>query len=510
MKPHQSISRFTSEVPVAQDRFRTRQWVAVLGASVLLLAACASSEGIRSEATVLKPEALGLAAATPTAVADTVAPLQAEWWLDWRDPVLTELITQALKAQPSLKVAQARLSRAQAGVAGERASEGPKVNGAADVTRQRFSATSIYPAPLGGSIRTLASAQLSGSWEFDFFGRHHAAMEAALGTERAAAADVQAARTVLANQVAQTYVQLGRLVAQREVAQRSLAQRNEMLGLVRQRVDAGLDSQIELRQGEGALPEARQQLEQIDEQMVLTRHALAALSAQAPNSLDVLSPQLADLHAVSLPERLPADLLGRRADITAARWRMEAATQGVRVAKTQFYPNINLTAFVGLSSIGLDRLTESGSQQYGVGPAIRLPIFDAGNLRANLRGKAADLDAAVESYNGAVLEAVREVADQLGSQRSIERQQVQQVQAQAAAESAYAYATERYRAGLSTHLTVLNAESAMLNQRRQAVDLQARALAVRFALIRALGGGYGGDAAAPQAQGATDAPLPRS
>jgi outer membrane protein TolC len=124
---------------------------------------------------------------------------------------------------------------------------------------------------------------------------------------------------------------------------------------------------------------------------------------------------------VSLPEALPADLLGRRADISAARWRIEAATRDVDAARAQFYPNINITAFVGLSSVGLDRVLRSGSEQYGAGPAIHLPIFDAGRLRANLRGKASDLDLAIESYNGTVVDAVHDVADQLGSLQSLER-----------------------------------------------------------------------------------------
>jgi len=198
-----------------------------------------------------------------------------------------------------------------------------------------------------------------------------------------------------------------------------------------------------------------------------------------------------------LPQALPADLLGRRADVVAARWRVQALSQDVQSAKAQFYPNINLTAFAGLSSIGLSRLVKAGSEEYGVGPALRLPIFDAGRLRANLSGKAADLDAAVESYNGALLAAVHDVADQISSLRSVARQQAEQAQAQAAAESAYDLAVQRYKAGLSSYLVVLNAESNVLNQRRLAADLRARALDTQFALITALGGGY----AAPDGAG---------
>ena len=124
-----------------------------------------------------------------------------------------------------------------------------------------------------------------------------------------------------------------------------------------------------------------------------------------------------------------------------------------------------------------------------------MPIFDAGRLRANLRGKAADVDAAVETYNGAVIDAVHDVADQLATLRSVERQRVEQASAQGAAESAYDLSTQRFRAGIGNYLTVLNAEAAVLNQRRLAVDLKARALDSQIALARALGGGYAADAA---------------
>ena len=462
--------------------------VALASSVVLTLTGCASSAGIAPVAQIAAPAAVGLDATV------TTPPLAADWWRGFGDVTLTDLIDRALAGNPNLKVAQARVARADAAVGGAQAADGPQVNGAFDVTRERFSAKSIYPPPLGGSVQTFANAQINASWEIDFFGRNRAAIEAAVGAQRAAQAEVQAARVMLASNVARTYVQLGRLFEQRDVAVRALKQRDETLTLINQRVQGGLDTAVEQRQGEGALPETRQQIEQLDEQITLAHHALAALTAQAPNALDQLSVPLRSVQGLVVPSALPADLLGRRADITAARWRIEAATSDMKSAKAQFYPNINLTAFIGLQSIGLDQLVKSGAEQYGAGPAIRLPIFDSGRLRANLKVKAADLDAAVESYNSAVLDAVHDAADQLSSLRSVDRQQAEQARAQAAAESAYDLATQRYKAGLGTYLTVLNAEAAVLNQRRQAADLKARALDTQIALIRALGGGYASDA----------------
>ena len=426
--------------------------IAIASTAVLALAGCASSAGIATSAQLISPSTLGLKAEAKRAPTPSLA---ADWWRAFDDAQLSALIERALAGSPGLKVAQTRVARAQAAVAGAQANEGLQVNGSADVSRQRFSGTSIYPPPLGGSIQTLASAQLGASWEFDFFGRNRAALQAAVGSTRAAEAEVQAARLVLASNVARQYVQLGRLFEQRAVALRTLKQRDEILALIQQRVQGGLDTNVELRQGEGALPETRQQIEQLEEQITLTRHALAAFTVQAPDALDALVVPLRAMQLAPLPAAIPADLLGQRADIAAARWRVEAAGSEVQAAQAQFYPNINLTAFAGLSSIGLNRLVNAASEQYGAGPALRLPIFDSGRLRANLRGRTADLDAAIESYNSAVIEAVHEAADPISSLRSIARQQQEQARTQAAAESAWDLATQRYKAGLSTYLAAL-------------------------------------------------------
>ncbi len=475
----------TAQRPIP-PRHKAQGLPAAASAALLasLLAACASPGTQRLAAEPLSTTQLGLASAAPA------APVSAQWWQALGDPALDALITRALAEQPTLKVAAARLARAQAAVAASDASAGPQVGLGADLTRQRFTEHGLYPPPIAGSYRTLGNVQFDASWEFDFFGRHRAELAAATGQARAAQAELDAARNLLASNVARSWVQLGRLLEQREVAQRALQQRAEILSLTRQRVQAGLDTQIDQRQAEVGLPDTRQQIEVINEQIGLTRHALAALSAQPMQALDAATPLRGSAFKLAWPAAVPADLLARRADVAAAKARVEAAGSEVQAARTLFYPNINLRAFAGLSAIGLDKLLRPGSAQFGAGPAIHLPIFDAGRLRANLGARAADLDLAVESYNATVLDAVRDVADQLGVLDAIARQQAEQAQAQSAAEAAHALALQRHRAGVGSYLLVLNAESAVLAQRRAATDLRARALDTQIALIKALGGGY--------------------
>jgi NodT family efflux transporter outer membrane factor (OMF) lipoprotein len=472
---------------------RTIRLRVVALAPALAMTGCADMSGIDPGSTLRDAPSFGLAQPGSGSAASDFAPVT-QWWRDFGDPQLDRLMDQALEGSPTLKLAQTRLTRAQAVMEVAKAATQPQLNGSLDVTRQLYTTNGLYPPPLAGSINNSGTLNLNGSWELDFFGKNRAALDASVGAARAAEADAQAARVLLASNVARTYFLLARANDQVDVAKRTLAQREQSLGLVQDRVRAGLDTQLELRQSEGALPEARQQMEAMREQAELAHHALAALTGQGNREVVQVRPSLTTVKAMTAPAQLPADLLGQRADIVAARWRVEAAGRDVDNAKAQSYPNINLVGFVGLSTLGLGRLFETDSAQWGVGPAIRLPIFDAGRLRANLRGKTADLDAAVESYNTAVLDAIHDAADQIASAESIARQQAEQRQAQSAAESAYQIAVQRYQAGLGAYLNVLAAETAVLNQRRLEVDLAARALDTQVGLARAFGGGYRGDA----------------
>lgn len=414
------------------------------------------------------------------------------WWTAYGDPVLDAWIERALAGNPNLKLAEARFAKARAAAGVAESALWPKLDGDADTTHRRFSENAEFPPPIGGSTQDLNHARLNASWEIDFFGRNRAAFAAALGSSRAAEAEAQAARILLASDVARSYFRLAALVEQRAIARATLAQREAIRDLVVSRVRAGLDTKVEQRQAEGTVPEIRRELEALDEQIGLARHALAALAGAGPDAAADLDPALGERRPQALPPALPADLVGRRGDLVAARWRVEAALRNVDVAQAAFYPNINLIALAGFSSFDLGKWFVSGSRETGLGAAIHLPIFDAGRLRANLRGASADAEAAVDSYNAALLQALREVADQITVQRAVERQSREQDAALAAAESAYAFATQRYRAGLTPYLVVLNTQTNVLTQRRIAVDLRARGIDANLQLIRALGGGYAG------------------
>ena len=477
--------------------------LALAAGAAMLLSACADMRGIDTQASLRSPQSLGLAS-LPTAAdqAAAVAAVDAQWWKVLGDERLNQLVDTALADSPNLKAAEARIRKAWAVAQMVHAAEQPQVNAEANAQRNHAPANGLIPPPYAGSQYTTANAQLGASWSLDLFGKHRAALDAAVGTARAAQADSDAARVLLASAVVQAYVQLARWQAQEQVAMRAIAQRENTLALVRDRYNAGLDTQLEVRQSESGVPEARVQLAQVLEQKQLSQNALAALLGQPAQAAQLQASPMATLRIPQMPQQLSAHLLGRRADIVAARWRVEAADRSIAEAKAEFYPDINLTAFVGLSSVGLGNFLQGNARQWGVGPALSLPIFDAGRLRGNLAGKSADYDVAVEGYNQAVINAVHDVADQITSVKSAYAQMPEQQKAADAAQSALDIANQRYAAGLGTFLSVLSAETNVLAQRRQTVDIQARILSGNAALAQALGGGYSaaGDVPAAAAQ----------
>jgi NodT family efflux transporter outer membrane factor (OMF) lipoprotein len=193
---------------------------------------------------------------------------------------------------------------------------------------------------------------------------------------------------------------------------------------------------------------------------------------------------------LTLPSVLPVDLLARRADIAAAEARIDAAMSGRHAAHQAFYPDINLVGAAGFAAIGLSTLFNGSSGQYGIGPAIHLPIFDAGELRAKYAGATAQLDESVASYNQSVVTAVKQTSDAITQIQSLEGQAAQQSEALRASNASFDLATRRYRSGLSPQLNVLSAEDIFIQAKRQDAAISADLLSARVSLLMALGGGY--------------------
>ena len=476
---------------------------AVAAAMAALLAACASPSGLAPQASMREAGSLATERSLQdTSVSDAAWPA-ADWWKSFGDPQLDALIDEALASSPTLNIAAARTRKALAEADAAHSTLAPRIDANASSTRERFSEHGSAPPPIGGSTQTFNVLQATLSWEIDFWGKNRSAYEAAVGAARAAEVDAHAARLALSTGIGQAYVGLERAYLQLDVAQATLAEREQIYALTRDRNAAGLDSRLELKQAESALPATREQIAQLNETIELQRNQIAALLGVGPDRGLAIARPTAGAHAtIALPSKLPAELIGRRPDVIADRWRIEAASKDIASAKAEFYPNVNLLAFVGLQAFGGGNLLTAASRTMGIGAAVTLPIFDAGRLRANLAETDADYDIAVERYNQTLADAMRDVVDQVVSLRSLAEQRQQQEMALAAAREAYDLALLRYREGLGNYLQVLSAEQPLLVQRSLDADLRARELALSIDLVRALGGGYEPGAALAQARDA--------
>ncbi len=455
--------------------------------------------GLAPEATSRDPNALASAQARSNIKVDAAAWPRSDWWKAFGDPQLDRLIEEALADSPTLAIAAARTRKALALAQESQSALSPRLDASASTTRERFPEHGLIPPPFGGTTQTLSDLQLSLSWEIDFWGKNRSAYEAAIGSARAAEVDAYAARLALSTNIAQTYVQLQRAYLQLDVAQQTLASRERIAALTRDRNAAGIDSRLEVKQAEAALPATREDIAALNERIALARNAIAALSGAGPDrGLAISRPTATALTQVALPSNVPAELIGRRPDIVAQRWRVEAASKDIASQKAAFYPNVNLLAFVGLQSLGSANLLSAASRTLGVTPGVTLPIFDAGRLRAELAGKDSDYDVAVGQYNQALANAMRDVVDQLVSFRSLDEQRAQQWIAATTTREAYDLALLRYREGLGDYLQVLSAEQPMLVQQSLDADLRARVLELSINLVRALGGGYEPHSAATQ------------
>jgi NodT family efflux transporter outer membrane factor (OMF) lipoprotein len=439
----------------------------------------------------LHPQALDTQQTLASARVEATAWPADAWWRSYRDPQLDGLVDEALAGSPTLQTAEARLRAAQGQAIAARSALIPSASLDGQVTRQRFPVDELYPPPLGGSYWTQGQLTLDFSYDLDFWGHNRALAAAARSGVQAAEADRAAARLALAVAVVQAYVQLDLQYALLDVANENLKQQQAILELTQQRVSAGLENTARVKQSEGQLALIRAGLAYVQGGIELARDQLADLVGAGPDRGQRLQrPQLAAPAAIALPAALPAQLLGRRPDVAAARAQVEAAAQGVKAAEADFYPNVNLTAFAGFQSLGLSQLFDASDRIIGAGPALSLPVFNRDSLRGALYTHQAQVDLTVAQYNQTLLDAVREVADVVANWRALERESREQQTALADAQRSYDLTTERYRAGLDNYLSVLSSQNQVLLAEGLRAELEARRLTFSVDLVRALGGGY--------------------
>ncbi len=479
----------TALVPHARMTRAVRALRAAASLAALVLAACATPGDRAPRATRVDPATV--ASGLATSASRTAWPRDG-WWRAWRDPQLDTLVADAIAGNPAIRVAQARADRfvELARIAG--ATRYPSAAVDADFSRARF-ARYASPSPPGGNTVWNNSVGADLRYALDLWGKHRSEHEGALADVQAAAADARAARLMLETAVVRTYIVFAKTFDQRDVALATLKRQQDIVGIVERRARAGLASRFELTQASTPIAATRAQIEALDRQIAVLRNELAVLAGRGPGAGAPLArPALRLDVPVALPANLPAELVGHRPDVVAARWRIESMSSAIRAAKADFYPNIDLIASAGLASAafgGFFTLVNNDAMTHRFGAAISLPIFDGGRRQGRYGAAVADYDVAVETYNQAVLGAFRDVANQIESLQSLARQQADVEASADTARRAVDYAMQGYRAGLTDYLTVLSTETERLQAQQSLADVRAARLDAWAQLMAALGGG---------------------
>ncbi|WP_199100959.1 efflux transporter outer membrane subunit [Dyella sp. ASV21] len=481
------------------------QLLAAATGLTLALAGCVSSGGLHPSGSLIDALSLKSDRSLSHVQVSPAAWPTDDWWTGLGDPQLSALIGEALKDNPNLAVADARARQAQAESGAADAERGPSVSAGANAIGQRLPLTAAPPELGGGRFTWFKDARASFSWGLDLWGGKRAAWEAALGQQRAAEVEGQAARIELSTNVARAYVQLAYAYAQQDVAKAERERANTARQLTQQRVAAGLDNQLQLKQSDAEVASADQQLVAANRAIDAARSSLSVLLGKGPDrGLDITRPQMLAPASLSVPANVSVDLLGHRADLVAARWQVEAAGKEIKVAKTQFLPNVSISAMAGVAAAGGINPLQLPARFYTVGPSVSLPIFDGGRLRANLSAKDAQYDQAVAQYNQALVMAVNQVADDYNAVQSAQDQVAAQQRALDAASQAWQLAEQRYKAGVGSYLEALIVRQQLLTAQQRMAALQTQQIDLSVQLIQALGGGF-----RPQA-GAADVAISSS
>jgi multidrug efflux system outer membrane protein len=457
--------------------------------AALVLAGCAAP-AIDDSSLPQAPAAFKEAGARWTVAAPAEAQPRGEWWKSFSDPVLDDLVARADRSNTSIQVAAARLVQARALLKSANAERLPQVG--IGFSAQRGDGLSVTSAP-AGNPRTLYAASASLSYEADLFGRLSQASRAASLDARAREALLQSTRLVVQADVAQNYLQLRALDTERALVRRTLEAYRGTLDLTERRYRAGDVAELDVSRAKTEVAATESEALALDRRRAELEHAIAVLVGEVASNFSIADAPWSSALPV-IPAGVPATVLTRRPDVSAAQDAMLAAQARAGAAKAAWFPSLSLTAAGGRASPELADLFTWPARAWGVAALIAQPIFDGGRRNADIQYAGGEMDVAVARYREQVLVAFRDVEDQLAALRLLSEQAEAQERAVNSAARTTALSDSRYRNGFVSQLELLDAQRSELRNRRAALQVRSAQYQATVGLVRALGGGWpGGD-----------------
>ena len=415
-----------------------------------------------------------------------------KWWESFNDPALSKLIERAVNDSPTVKLAAAKIRRAEGLYHVARSFTSPEADAGARLTHNRISEHGLIPASFVDNPYTQGDIFASASYDLDLWDRAGFSAHAAGREAQAAQAEADEARLILSHSVAMGYYSIASLRESLALVKSAQAAQDELVKILESRVGAGLENETELARARSVRAAMNDSEEALRGEIKLTTNAMAAIIGAGPDELEHLGSEAHEPEALTaaVPPDISFNLLARRPDVRSALLRVEAASDRIGVARAGFYPDIRLSALAGFQSIDLIKLLDPTSLLYSLGPAISLPLFNSGRLEAGLDTANADYDMAVELYNQTVLIAAKEAADQLTLASSSSARVAAMAGSYEQSLKAERIAKRRYASGLEGKITPLRAALESFEGKRALITAQRAAVSARIGLIKALGGGF--------------------
>lgn len=422
-----------------------------------------------------------------------------DWWSAFSDPELTQYEKQAFKANQTIEVARYQLQQARASARITQSGLFPQLSVGASAQRVRTSAgkaTTTGVPLIGASTVSDFLIPFNLTWEPDVFGGTRRNVESANASYQASAAGLENVRLVITSELAVDYFSLRELDAEIAVVGSSVAYQTKSLTLVQNRHAGGIASGLDVAQQETLLESTKTQAILLRQQRAQFEHAIASLVGVPASSLTVPVKPLS-LPAPSVPIGVPSDVLERRPDIAQAERQMAAQNAQIGVAKSAYYPGINIFGAAGFESSDLSRIIGAANGFWALGANVAETLLSGGRRRAQVDFATSGYGASVANYRQTVLTAFQEVEDSLSGLSVLAQAAETQQLSVEAAQRALTIANDRYTGGLVTYLDVITAQQTLLDSQRLATQILGQRLVTSVNLVKALGGGW--DASSLQA-----------
>ncbi len=425
------------------------------------------------------------------ATAEAASLADAPWWEVFQDPILKNLIQEALRNNYDVQIAAARVQEARANFRVSRSELYPSLDYGAGVAR-----ANLTPGVAGGPGRQADTtnnfyyATLSASWELDIWGRIRRSNEAAWATLLATEDARRGVWLTLVSDLAQAYFELLALDVRLEIARNSADAYQRTYNVFQDRFKFGTASRLETSRAEGALGEAQATIPQLESDIVAKENQLGILLGKSPAPVPRGTPMYAQAVVPTVPAGLPSTLLERRPDLRQAEQQLVSANARVGVAKAEFFPKLSLTALFGTASPEVSALTGGSATIWAVAGMLSGPLFNAGRTLGTYRASVAQWEQARLQYEQAVLTALREVSDALTALGKLSEAETGQDRAVKALEEAVGHATDRYRYGLASYFEVLEAQQQLYPAQNTLAQIRRNRLVAYVQLYKALGGGW--------------------